>query len=163
MQTAAAQIENGKLLQHLLDLRRAMRECNCTGSRIDLSSDLVASGLRLLPKSQLNDSSAIDLLHEASTARMQDVPDAKLQSTAGQSLDSSRTTSSSSARSADTQRDPVDEQHAASIGSAKGSQQSDAQQHMAAGSRDASAARSRHEHDARRHGSQDLQQQAASD
>ena len=155
--TAALQIENGKLLQHVLDLRRTMRECNCTGPGIDLSSDQVASGLHLLPPAQLNKPPADESSYEQFTKQPTDATDASSQSTASQSriLDSSESSNRSSKRSTEAHRDPVDQLAEGGAGAAKSSQ--------SAISREAPATRTQHEHNARRHGSQDLQLEAASD
>ncbi|KAK9842765.1 hypothetical protein WJX74_002028 [Apatococcus lobatus] len=156
------EIENGKLLRHALDLRRAMRKCNCTGSGIDLSSDLVASGLHLLPQAQLDKSPAPQLTHESSMNHLTEGASPTLQSTAGQirNLDASQGTSSSSRAGGEAQIDDIHQQVSMDTGIAKNLPQKDAQQQLSANARDASASRTQHEHSARRHGSQDLQLEA---
>ena len=61
-------MSNAKLQQHALDLRHALRECNCTNKRLRLDSDEISTGIHLLPDSQFAAAAATSAANASSDA-----------------------------------------------------------------------------------------------
>ena len=169
---AVTQIENELLRQTVLDLRRAMRECNCTSPGVELYSDQLGPNLRLLPKftqsaaSDENEASAESGRHDRAFGFGSLQAESIVSEAAGQT---SRTTEPQ-ASGASTEaavvsikpnRERSDQLHggAESTSSSLQSQGSLAEQSLA--SQELSVARNRHE--PQRHGAQDRLEAAQSE
>ncbi|KAK9864982.1 hypothetical protein WJX84_001214 [Apatococcus fuscideae] len=166
------EIENELLRQTVLDLRRAMRECNCTSPGVELYSDQLGPNLRLLPKftqsaaSDENEASAESGRHDRAFGFGSLQAESIVSEAAGQT---SRTTEPQ-ASGASTEaavvsikpnRERSDQLHggAESTSSSLQSQGSLAEQSLA--SQELSVARNRHE--PQRHGAQDRLEAAQSE